>query len=252
MQMKFFLIIIFCLKICISYTQSIVVEYSTVVIDDVNSYCLIVGNELLTTQDESVYSSFFNKDTIVNLSDGSQFTFEKNLKRGAKIYKDIANKKITSYETSVQKVVIDTTYFVEWKLTEKTKNIKGYLCQEAKGYYRGRDYTIYFSSEIPYKSGPYRFDNLPGLVLEVKSDDGVVNIDFVSLKYTEEKVENPFLKIKKTTTDWDGFILDYNKLNEKYESYSGRSSETVTENGSTVTTTNQLRLPRWKIEKLIY
>lgn len=54
-----------------------------------------------------------------------------------------------------------------WKLLPDKKHIHGYNCQKATTTYRGRIYEAWFTSQIPLKEGPYKFQGLPGLILEI-------------------------------------------------------------------------------------
>lgn len=55
----------------------------------------------------------------------------------------------------------------QWTLTEGTKEILGYKCKSAKCSFRGRDYTAYYTDEIPVADGPWKFGGLPGFIMEV-------------------------------------------------------------------------------------
>ncbi len=47
------------------------------------------------------------------------------------------------------------------------KKIAGYACNMATLKFAGRNYIAWFSSELPFRDGPYKFCNLPGLILEI-------------------------------------------------------------------------------------
>lgn len=55
---------------------------------------------------------------------------------------------------------------MEWNLTDSTKSILGMTCYMATCSFRGRDYTVWFTPDIPVMAGPWKFSGLPGLILE--------------------------------------------------------------------------------------
>ena len=59
----------------------------------------------------------------------------------------------------------------QWTLTDETKEILGYQCKSAKCSFRGREYTAYYTDEIPVSNGPWKFGGLPGFIMEVRDAD---------------------------------------------------------------------------------
>ncbi|MCI2082663.1 MAG: GLPGLI family protein [Bacteroidales bacterium] len=51
-------------------------------------------------------------------------------------------------------------------MSTESKEIKGYGCQKAVCRYGGREWTVWFSPEIPADCGLWKFSGLPGLILE--------------------------------------------------------------------------------------
>lgn len=60
----------------------------------------------------------------------------------------------------------------DWEIQSDTMSILGYACQKATCRWRGRDYTAWFTEEIPISDGPYKFFGLPGLIVSVEDSTG--------------------------------------------------------------------------------
>ena len=61
----------------------------------------------------------------------------------------------------------------EWNITENKEKILGYECIEATTRFRGRDYRVWFTIDIPYNFGPWKFSGLPGLILKAEDTKGL-------------------------------------------------------------------------------
>ena len=73
-----------------------------------------------------------------------------------------------------------------WKVDfSKTKEVAGYTCHSAQGSYAGRDYQAWFTMDIPINDGPWKFQGLPGLILEVFSLDKEYSYTCMSIRKTE-------------------------------------------------------------------
>jgi GLPGLI family protein len=54
-----------------------------------------------------------------------------------------------------------------WELSQDTATIGGYLSQKACCDYGGRSWIAWFSTEIPFNDGPYKFNGLAGLIVKI-------------------------------------------------------------------------------------
>ncbi|MDO5607309.1 MAG: GLPGLI family protein, partial [Capnocytophaga sp.] len=62
---------------------------------------------------------------------------------------------------------------INWEIQHgKKATIMGMECTQAKGSFRGRSYTVWFTPEIPVPFGPWKLGGLPGLILEASDDLG--------------------------------------------------------------------------------
>ena len=89
------------------------------------------------------------------------------------IYKNYPEDNIMVQDAMEQKYFLynDTLNNQLWQLEEETQTILGYHCQKAVCNWRGRDYTAWYTEEIPMSDGPYKFCGLPGLIVQVYDKD---------------------------------------------------------------------------------
>lgn len=67
------------------------------------------------------------------------------------------------------------------------KTIIGYKCKKATTLFNKRLYTAWYAKEIPISEGPYRFKDLPGLILEIQ--DSSEYDKFVAVSIEKKKME---------------------------------------------------------------
>ncbi len=83
-------------------------------------------------------------------------------------------KDLSTHNTSLKEYLSLAYYQVNekiqfnWELIdEQTKIISNLKCKKAICYYRGRNYTAWYTMEIPISEGPYKFNGLPGLIVKL-------------------------------------------------------------------------------------
>lgn len=90
-----------------------------------------------------------------------------------------------------------------WKLLKETKNINQYNCQRAEVVYGGRQWTAWFTRDIPINDGPYVFDGLPGLIVDVVDSNN--NYHFSLIEVKKNKSNNVFEKRHAISIDWERY-----------------------------------------------
>ncbi len=101
-----------------------------------------------------------------------------------------------------------------WKLVDEEKEILGFICRKATMRFRGRNYTAWYSEELPFPSGPYLFGGLPGLIFDIVDDKNEYRFTLAGFEsvnqpfpitITDRNVENvsreDYRKIKKALND---------------------------------------------------
>lgn len=69
-----------------------------------------------------------------------------------------------------------------WQIENGTDTLLGYACQKAKLSFRGRDYTAWFTADIPINDGPWKFMGLPGLILKVEDSMRLFSFSIIGLQ----------------------------------------------------------------------
>lgn len=101
----------------------------------------------------------------------------------------------------------------DWKLDGEEKEIKGYKCKKATTTFAGRDYIAWYTLEIPISDGPYKFNGLPGLILELHDTQKHYHFTFSSIEKTNKEHILQFDKyIKVTEKQFDEHV---EKIKEK-------------------------------------
>jgi GLPGLI family protein len=55
---------------------------------------------------------------------------------------------------------------IEWKITADTASFSGMHCQKATCHFKGRDYIAWFCPDLPIRTGPWKLNGLPGVILD--------------------------------------------------------------------------------------
>ncbi|WP_196894782.1 GLPGLI family protein [Aureivirga marina] len=71
---------------------------------------------------------------------------------------------------------------LKWKITEITEKFGRFTAKKATAKFRGRNYTAWFTEEIPTMNGPWKFINLPGLILRISDDAFFIDLELQTIK----------------------------------------------------------------------
>lgn len=69
-----------------------------------------------------------------------------------------------------------------WSFSNDTTSIGGILCQKATANFKGRNWTVWFAPDLPFNTGPWKFNGLPGLVLQAYDDKKEVQFLLTSIE----------------------------------------------------------------------
>lgn len=130
------------------------------------------GNESLLANIKQL-----NEPTIKaeETTDGINLTLPYGDSLGGRIYRNIKDSLMITRrpKNAISEAFIVKENWIEinWKIENKTKKIGSYKATMAKGSFRGRDYTVWFTYDIPVPFGPWKLHGLPGLILEAEDSE---------------------------------------------------------------------------------
>lgn len=145
----------------------------------------------------------------------------------------------------------EVPYEWQWTVSDSIKVVLGYECVEASTGFHGRRWRVWFAPEIPVQNGPWKFDGLPGLILEAESEDGQYRFVANGLQQTdkviipvyladeyEKTTRMDFLKAKRSFMD--------NPLGEINSRFGGEATvvSTQDENGNVISGTDRIYVTR--------
>jgi GLPGLI family protein len=99
------------------------------------------------------------------------YLFKKHHPTSEAIVKDFKTNTLSNYD----KVFLDYYVYTEsipamkWELSNETSDVCGQRCRKATTTFRGRNWTAWYCN-LPQSNGPWKFGNLPGLILKVEDD----------------------------------------------------------------------------------
>ncbi len=79
---------------------------------------------------------------------------------------------------------------IDWKISADTATFGGLHCQKATGHFKGRDYIAWFCPDVPVRTGPWKLNGLPGVIVDAHDAKNEVIFKFDGVEkavYTEVK-----------------------------------------------------------------
>ena len=187
---------------------------------------------LLFTSDESLFQSKI-VDEEANTFEQEDGDVQIQIEMAApdeKIYTDIKNGLIVEQRDLMGKrfLIKDSIRQYDWRLLEDRKIVMGINCQKAALYQETDTIEVWYTTEIPISTGPAGFGGLPGLIIQVRMDHGLMEI--TATKYIKRTIEKKEIKAPtkgKVVTDKQFRELEEKKLKELQEQYGGTGGQII-------------------------
>ena len=134
----------------------------------------------------------FDRTQLQDLRSNMNYIIEKNLINGNKIYKSRILRDDYAYEEDRP---------MNWKILPETATIGDYKTQKAETDFGGRKWNVWFTTEIPFQDGPYKFSGLPGLIVKAEDSKGDYSFDLKETKKIKESAtfeqRGPTINVKR-------------------------------------------------------
>lgn len=170
-----------------------------------------------------------------------------------------ANENRAFHDNMFNYFVIDSRDEMNWKIENETKKSADYTLQKASTDFGGRKWTAWFCSAIPLHEGPYKFRGLPGLIFELRDDNGdytytlskSINLPetFVTTNFLETHYGNQPVKV--TLKQFQKVKLDYYNDPTAEMKNALKGGGTIIISGTKITTLEQLDQKRKILQKNI-
>jgi len=96
------------------------------------------------------------------------------------------HKMITKERLFNNYLIEEPTTAIDWKILKDTMSFSRVVCQKATAHFKGRNWTAWFATEIPFQSGPWKLNGLPGLIIEAYDDKKDVKFEFAGLEQVKD------------------------------------------------------------------
>lgn len=139
---------------------------------------------------------------IRNCNNNEERRFYNALSKQFKPHITILIKDLSAKSLFYKEFIGDFLYYYEplpefkWVISEdNTKELLGYQCRMATVDFRGRHWTAWFAEDLAIPFGPWKFEGLPGMILEMYDDSG-------THRFEATEIINNRCEIKKPTQEY--------------------------------------------------
>lgn len=156
------------------------------------------NKELLFNSDFSKYQSpEVVEDEVVEKQQGGMHMRFKQMKDQSEVVHNIKEQNRVEFKEFMGRNFVvedkDEKPF-NWKIGSGQREILGYVCQEAIHYGEKDTLLAWFTPQIPVSTGPRGVGKLPGMILALELDNGLVTVE--ATKIEEQEVDTKSMAIK--------------------------------------------------------
>ncbi|WP_291047254.1 MULTISPECIES: GLPGLI family protein [unclassified Empedobacter] len=175
MERKLILLLLNILCVNIVYSQNYKLEYEfrnyisifnkTTIYNTTLEYNVKTKESLYTVEKKL-------KNTDTNSIDANNIVLNQNFLDNDLIYSNLKDSVVIIQEQIDVEMFIfkEKTPKMNWKIWDEIKKENNLNIRKATTSFRGRNYTVWFTLDIPISVGPWKFNGLPGAIVSIEED----------------------------------------------------------------------------------
>ena len=209
--------ILFLIIINSAYAQNKLFLYQYIFISD-STHKQDLNEELMVLNIQKDRSEFYSSERYA--SDSTQLAESHKGLMAMPFNKVMVNDRVIKYPNSNQinyitylswdKYIVKQDIDLKWKLENEFSKILNFDVQKATTEFGGRKWIAWFTKEIPIQDGPYKFKDLPGLIVKVEDSDKNHSFELKGIKNNTAEFNYPNLNnYKEYNLSGDQFVKKY-------------------------------------------
>ena len=127
------------------------------------------------SRNQELRDSIRHAAMMEDLPPGESIESAKGYKRGTPhtyyMLQDIKKIRVTTEYVLYGYMYEEPLLMPKWTMLDDTMTLVGYPCRRATAQYLGREWEVYFTTDIPLNKGPWKLWGLPGLILRAEDKD---------------------------------------------------------------------------------
>jgi GLPGLI family protein len=212
-------------------------------LDDVKTEMMFLD----TTKDGSKYYSYtvFNSDSIMKvdlekqLAATGSINVKSDMQKGSVRYS--VTKTYPDYKINLHRRLgmdaynISDDRKINWKISSEKEKIGEWNAQKAEADFAGRHWIAWFSTEIPIQDGPYKFRDLPGLIVKIEDKTGSHKMELKGIKNITGNVDINVFEVKEIAVN----SKQFQKVLKEYENDPTKGIKQIQMGGTSIILTGK-------------
>lgn len=121
-------------------------------------------------------------------TDKSKTTLPKGKKSNYEIYKNMPTKGVMEYIHQPFWITVKDSIsnLFSWEMLEGDSIVCGYPCKLARTKFRGKQWTVWYTIDLPFSDGPWKLLGLPGVILYARDSLNQNRFECISIQKAKD------------------------------------------------------------------